>query len=111
MLALMSAGGVALLVAALLMPALIHWLVRNDIGQHIRDDGPATHAAKAGTPTMGGIVLILAAVIGYLAGHINTAVEFSRPGILAIITIVGLGGVGLLDEGLKVRNKRNLGRS
>jgi len=108
-LALMSAGGVALLFAALAMPALIHWLVRNEIGQHIRDDGPATHAAKAGTPTMGGIVLIVAAVVGYLAGHINTAVEFSKPGLLAIITIVGFGGVGLLDDALKVRNKRNLG--
>ena len=47
----MTAGGVALWVAVLSTPVLIRWLVKHDIGQHIRDDGPRVHIAQAGTPT------------------------------------------------------------
>jgi len=60
---LMTSGGVALWVAVLSTPLLIRWLLKNDIGQQIREDGPQVHIAKAGTPTMGGIGIV-AAVIG-----------------------------------------------
>ena len=55
---LMSSGGLALVVAALATPVLMGWLVRKRIGQPIREEGPATHQAKAGTPTMGGLAML-----------------------------------------------------
>ena len=63
---LMTSGGVALWVAVLSTPLLIRWLVRHNIGQQIREDGPQVHIAKAGTPTMGGICIVGAMVVGYL---------------------------------------------
>ena len=109
MLALMSAGGLALLFAALTMPMFIHWLIRNAIGQHIREDGPASHAVKAGTPTMGGIILLAGAVVGYLAAHVFAEVQFTKAGVLCLGTILGFGVIGFADDFLKVRNKRSLG--
>ena len=50
-------------------PVLIRWLVKNNIGQQIREDGPQVHIAKAGTPTMGGIGIVAAVVVGYLVAH------------------------------------------
>ena len=73
MLSLMVAGGVALWVAALLTPVLVRRLQARKIGQHIREDGPASHSVKAGTPTMGGIVIVLAVVVGFAVGHLGTA--------------------------------------
>jgi phospho-N-acetylmuramoyl-pentapeptide-transferase len=55
---LMTSGGVALWVAVLSTPMLIRWLIKNNIGQQIREDGPQVHIAKAGTPTMGGIGIV-----------------------------------------------------
>lgn len=109
MLALMSAGGIALLAAAFLMPLLIRFQVQSEIGQHIRDDGPATHAVKAGTPTMGGLVIVIAVTLGYLAGHLWTAVQFSPAGVLCLITVLGFGLVGFIDDAMKIRNRRSLG--
>jgi len=108
-LALMSAGGIALLAAAFLMPLLIRFQVQSEIGQHIRDDGPATHAVKAGTPTMGGLIIVIAVALGYFAGHLWTAVQFSPAGVLCLITVVGFGLVGFIDDAMKIRNRRSLG--
>ncbi|HUZ09512.1 MAG TPA: phospho-N-acetylmuramoyl-pentapeptide-transferase [Acidimicrobiales bacterium] len=109
MLSLMESGGVALWVAILATPVLMRWLLRRRIGQHIREDGPATHSVKAGTPTMGGLAIVAAVVAGYFMGHVGPAVRFSRTGIL-VVGVVGLFGViGFLDDWLKVRNRRSLG--
>ncbi|HLX89102.1 MAG TPA: phospho-N-acetylmuramoyl-pentapeptide-transferase, partial [Acidimicrobiales bacterium] len=62
MISLMASGGLALWVAGLGTPFLIHWLVNRRIGQQIRTDGPHMHQAKAGTPTMGGLAIVGAAV-------------------------------------------------
>ncbi|HEY3943334.1 MAG TPA: phospho-N-acetylmuramoyl-pentapeptide-transferase [Acidimicrobiales bacterium] len=105
----MESGGVALWVALVTTPLLMRWLARRRIGQHIREDGPASHSAKAGTPTMGGIVIVGAVLAGYFMGHVGPAVRFSRTGYLVVL-VVGLSGVvGFADDWLKVRNKRSLG--
>ena len=109
MLSLMLAGGVALWVAALLTPLLVRWLQKRRIGQPVRDDGPASHWAKAGTPTMGGIVIVLAVVVGFAFGHFGTHVGVSRAGILVVGTVIAYGVIGFLDDWIKVRNKRSLG--
>lgn len=109
MLSLMVAGGIALWVAALLTPLLVRRLAARRIGQHIRDDGPATHSVKAGTPTMGGLVIVVAVALGFIFGHLGTDVQFSRAGVLVILAVVLFGFIGFLDDIIKVRNKRSLG--
>ena len=105
----MASGGIALWAAALGTPIFIRWLARRRIGQQIREDGPFMHLAKAGTPTMGGVALIAAAVIGYLMGHAGTGVAFSRPGVLVVLVTVAAAGVGFVDDWIKVRHRRSLG--
>jgi phospho-N-acetylmuramoyl-pentapeptide-transferase len=109
MLGLLVSGGVALWVAILFTPVLIRYFRAHDLGQHIREDGPATHVAKAGTPTMGGIAIVGSVVIGYAVGHIGTEVRFSRTGYLAIGTVVAFGLIGYLDDYIKISHKRSLG--
>jgi phospho-N-acetylmuramoyl-pentapeptide-transferase len=106
---MMEAGGVALLASILVTPILIGWLRRRSIGQHIREDGPASHIAKAGTPTMGGLALVAAVILGYFMGHIGPAVKFARTGQLVIIAVFMFGLIGALDDWIKVRHQRSLG--
>jgi phospho-N-acetylmuramoyl-pentapeptide-transferase len=108
MLSLMESGGVGFLVALLLTPLWIRFLLARSLVQTIREDGP-THQHKAGTPTMGGAIIVLAALLGYAMGHIGTSVVFTRSGILAILAIVASGLLGFVDDYLGIRNRRNLG--
>ncbi|HAY21754.1 MAG TPA: phospho-N-acetylmuramoyl-pentapeptide-transferase [Desulfobacterales bacterium] len=97
----------ALIIAFILGPWVIRQLRRHQIGQYIREDGPASHLCKAGTPTMGGI-LIIAATIGSTllwADLSNTYVW------LLIFVTLSFGGIGFLDDYLKVIKKHNRGLS
>ena len=105
----MTSGGIALWVAVLTTPFLIRWLLKNNIGQQIREDGPQVHIAKAGTPTMGGICIVGAVVIGFLAAHVIPGVEWSRSGVLVLWAIIGAAGIGFADDWIKVRHRRSLG--
>ncbi|HEY1763175.1 MAG TPA: phospho-N-acetylmuramoyl-pentapeptide-transferase [Acidimicrobiales bacterium] len=109
MLSLMESGGVGFLCALLLTPLWIRYLRARSFGQQIREDGPATHQHKAGTPTMGGVVIVFAAVLGYVMGHVGTSINFSRGGVLAVLVIVASGLLGFIDDYLAIRNARNLG--
>jgi phospho-N-acetylmuramoyl-pentapeptide-transferase len=106
---LMTSGGIALWVAALGTPVLIRWLSTKRIGQQIRTDGPSMHLAKAGTPTMGGVAIVAAVVLGYLMGHAGTDVVISRSGILVVLVTVAFGVIGFVDDFIKVRHRRSLG--
>jgi phospho-N-acetylmuramoyl-pentapeptide-transferase len=108
---LMSAGA-AFLVVVFGTPLLIRWLRAHNIGAQIRDDGPIEHphVAKAGTPTMGGIAIVAATVVGYLVAHVRrSSVAFATPGWALLALILGLGAVGYIDDYLGVRARRNLG--
>ncbi|HEX4218423.1 MAG TPA: phospho-N-acetylmuramoyl-pentapeptide-transferase [Acidimicrobiales bacterium] len=109
MISLMTSGGLALWVAVLTTPVLIRWLLKNNIGQHIREDGPQVHIAKSGTPTMGGMTIVVGVVAGYLAAHAIPGVRFSRSGFLVMMTVVGASVIGLADDWIKVRHRRSLG--
>ncbi|MGZ6884800.1 MAG: phospho-N-acetylmuramoyl-pentapeptide-transferase [Acidimicrobiia bacterium] len=112
MIAVLSAVAVAFGVSVLGTPFVISYLRRHHIGQQIRDDGPVAHPheAKAGTPTMGGVAIIVAAFLGYLAAHIRTeAIKFADTAIALWVLILGLFAVGFLDDYLGVRKARNLG--
>jgi len=106
---LMASGGIALWAAALGTPLLIRWFARKRIGQQIRADGPFMHLAKAGTPTMGGVALVVAAAVGYLVGHAGTHVAFSRAGVLVVVVTLCAAAVGFADDWIKVRRRRSLG--
>ncbi len=108
MLSLMEAGGVSFLLTIFLTPMLIRYLRDRSMGQSIREDGPQ-HQHKAGTPTMGGVVIVFASVVGYLMGHVGTAITFTRAGVLAILTITAAGLLGFADDAISVRHSRNLG--
>jgi phospho-N-acetylmuramoyl-pentapeptide-transferase len=106
---LMSSGGFALWVAGLGTPLLIIWLGRMRISQQIRTDGPYMHWVKAGTPTMGGLSIVVAAVIGWFLAHFVAHVNFTRSGVLVVLVTVAAGAVGMLDDWIKVRHRRSLG--
>lgn len=105
----MASGGAALLICIFGTPVLLKWLTRRRIGQRVREDGPASHSAKAGTPTMGGLAIVGSVVLGYGVGHIGTEVRFSATGFLVIITVALFGLIGAVDDWLKVSRNRSLG--
>ena len=109
MISLMSSGGIALWVAALGTPLLIVWLARLRIGQQIRADGPSMHQTKAGTPTMGGLAIVWAALIGWFVAHFVAHVNFTRSGLLVVLATMAAGAVGMLDDWIKVHHRRSLG--
>jgi phospho-N-acetylmuramoyl-pentapeptide-transferase len=108
-LSLMESGGVAFMFSLLVTPLWIRFLTRRSLGQLIHEDLPSTHHAKAGTPTMGGVVIVVAGVLGYLMGHVGTSVVVTRSGILVVGVVIASGFLGFLDDYLGIRNARNLG--
>lgn len=109
MLSLMEAGGVAFLCALFITPLWIRYQRARSIGQRIREDIASTHQHKAGTPTMGGVVIVAATALGYVMGHVGTAITFTRAGVLALGVTVASGVLGFVDDFVGVRNARNLG--
>jgi phospho-N-acetylmuramoyl-pentapeptide-transferase len=109
MLGLLVSGGVALWTAILVTPFLIRYFQSRQMGQHIREDGPASHSVKAGTPTMGGIAIVGSVVFGYAIGHVGTEIRFSRTGYLVVGAVVAFGLIGYLDDYIKVHRRRSLG--
>jgi phospho-N-acetylmuramoyl-pentapeptide-transferase len=83
--------------------------VAKGYGQYVRDDGPREHLKKAGTPTMGGTVIVLATVLAYLLAHLLTWRMPSASGLLLLFLLVGMGFVGFLDDWLKISRARSLG--
>jgi phospho-N-acetylmuramoyl-pentapeptide-transferase len=106
---LLIAAGVAMAVSLGGTRFLIDWLRRQGIGQPIREDGPEGHQKKAGTPTMGGVAIVGAALIGYTVAHLRGGVVFTYSGLLVMAAIAGAGAVGLVDDWIKVTRERNLG--
>ena len=109
MVAVFLAGGIALLVALIGTPLLIGWLHARGIGQQIREEGPQGHISKAGTPTMGGLMIVGSGVAGYLFAHLREGTYYSRGGLLVMLAIAAAGAVGLLDDYLKVSRQQSLG--
>ena len=112
MIALLVGLGAAFVLCIFTTPALIRVLKAKGIGQQIRDDGPFAHPheAKAGTPTMGGIAIVVSALFGYMVAHVSTEqTKFARTGITLMALVVGMAIVGFVDDYLGVRRGRNLG--
>src|SRR5258708_23232246 len=90
-------------------PMAIKTLARYGFGQQIRDDGPTTHHAKRGTPTMGGVVIVLATLIAYTLTKLVTMKTPTASGLLVLFLMTGMGIVGFTDDFLKVFRQRSLG--
>ena len=95
---------VSALIAGLVMPLWIRLLKIDGIGQQIRADGPQSHLVKAGTPTMGGVIILLAVCLTCLIMAKPTTELF-----LAVGAMLATGALGLFDDVTKVVQKRSLG--
>ena len=92
---------IVLLLGIVVIPALRVF----KFGQSIREEGPQSHLKKSGTPTMGGIMFILSTAITVII----VSPKMTGPAIVAIITTLGFGIIGFLDDTLKIKRKKNLG--
>ncbi len=99
-----TAAAVAAGVVLLMGPFVLPMLRRLKFGQSIREEGPKSHQAKSGTPTMGGIMIVLGILLGTLLAAPSTT-EI----LLALFIVLGHFALGFLDDYIKVVKKRNLG--
>src|ERR1700689_3961665 len=100
---------VSLLCSLFGTPVAIRILRRQGYGQRIRVEGPKAHETKRGTPTMGGAVIVIASLAGYVIGHVATQDQFSISGVLVLMLMTGLGLVGFIDDFIKIYKQTSLG--
>ena len=96
------------LLTVILAPIGIPVLRRLNFGQSIREEGPQSHMKKAGTPTMGGLIFLLAIIVSTIVVAMIFEL-FTTQTVVLLLVLVGFGVIGFLDDGLKVIFKRNLG--
>ncbi len=96
------------LIAVLLSPVIIPFLRRLKFGQSIRDEGPKSHQKKSGTPTMGGVMILISIIITVIVMAMKF-LSFSTELFLLLFVTFGYGLLGFLDDFIKVVKKRNLG--
>lgn len=121
MIALLVAAALGVMLSIFGTPYAIRILRRRKIGQFIQEDIQGQHAHKQGTPTMGGVVFVSAAVIGWLLAHVRLWTpesgvtfqtrDFGMGGWLAVLALVGMALVGFLDDWIKYSKQRSLGLS
>jgi phospho-N-acetylmuramoyl-pentapeptide-transferase len=100
-------GGMAsLLICMFLGPRFIEYLRIKEFGQHIREEGPAGHHGKAGTPTMGGLALLVAVGVPFLILS-----EYRAASLCVLGTAIAMGALGFADDWNKLRKRRSLGVS
>jgi phospho-N-acetylmuramoyl-pentapeptide-transferase len=106
MVRVLVAGIIAMVVSIVAGPKFIEFLRRNEFGQHIREDGPPDHAAKQGTPTMGGLLVLAAAAVSFLAVS-----KYTVPGLTVLFVTLACGAIGFVDDFVKLTHRRSLGLS
>ena len=100
-------GGMAsLLICIFLGPRFIDFLRAKEFGQHIREEGPEGHHGKAGTPTMGGLVVFLAVSVPFLILS-----DYRASSLAVFATALASAGLGFVDDWTKIRHRRSLGVS
>src|SRR3954451_13469461 len=97
---------IALVLALGIGPRFIAFLRRNEFGQHIREEGLKHHLGKQGVPTMGGLLVLFAATVGFLAvSHLRLQA------LTVLFATVACGAIGFLDDFISLRQRRSLGLS
>ncbi|WP_287154396.1 phospho-N-acetylmuramoyl-pentapeptide-transferase [Candidatus Solincola tengchongensis] len=102
----MGALLMSLVVCIFGMPLFIGWLRRRGIGQYIREDGPKAHLAKEGTPTMGGVLIVVSTLVGFLVMAVRLT---SGTGFALGLALLGCGLLGFADDYTKLHYARSLG--
>jgi phospho-N-acetylmuramoyl-pentapeptide-transferase len=100
------AGIVAGVLSIVAGPRFIEFLRRKELGQQIREEGPERHVAKQGTPTAGGILILLAASVAFFALS-----KYKITGLTVLFVTLSCGAIGFLDDFIKFTHKRSLGLS
>ena len=95
---------IAFVVNIVLCPILIPYLVKLKFGQYVRDDGPKDHIRKMGTPTMGGIMIIISFILAALL-----FLQGNREGVALVLVTLAFGIIGFLDDFIKITKRRSLG--
>jgi phospho-N-acetylmuramoyl-pentapeptide-transferase len=98
------AGLAAMLISILAGPRFIAFLRRKEYGQTIREEGPEHHVAKQGTPIMGGLLMMGAAVAAYLA-----VARYTVPALTVLFVTLACGAIGFIDDLIKLTHRRSLG--
>ena len=98
----------SLVLTVIFIPLLIKFMRSHHEGQEIRDEGPKWHQKKSGTPTMGGTVFVIAAVISVIWVAVMQH-SLNKVVWILVISLLGYGIIGFLDDGIKLYFKRNLG--
>ena len=99
-----AAGLFAMVLSIIVGPKFIEFLRRNELGQHIREEGPEGHRTKQGTPTMGGVLIVLAATLPFLVLS-----EYTLPALTVFAVTLACAAIGFVDDYTKVRRRRSLG--
>lgn len=97
---------VAMVISIVVGPKFIEFLRRNEFGQHIREEGLQHHHEKQGTPTMGGLLILLTATLAFLAVS-----KYTLPALTVLFVTLACGAIGFADDFVKLRHKRSLGLS
>jgi phospho-N-acetylmuramoyl-pentapeptide-transferase len=108
----MIAGAVAMLTSLFGTRALIVFFRERGRGQPIlgkEDHGPEHHMVKEGTPTMGGLAIVVAALVGWLAAHLRRGLAFSDQTMIVWVGVLAMAFMGFLDDYIKVRKRHNRG--
>ena len=106
---LISAFLISLLFATAFGKYYIPWLRKQKAGQQIREDGPTWHQSKSGTPTMGGVIFILATALGILTVGFEGMLKGNYVHLSVFVFALVFGGIGFLDDWEKIKKKQNLG--
>jgi phospho-N-acetylmuramoyl-pentapeptide-transferase len=104
MIRVLAAGVIAMVVSIVVGPKFIDFLRRNEFGQHIREEGPEAHRVKQGTPTMGGLLILVVATAAFLAVS-----KYKVPALTVLFVTLGCGAIGFLDDFIKLTHRRSLG--
>jgi phospho-N-acetylmuramoyl-pentapeptide-transferase len=104
MVPVLIAGLMAMVAAVVIGPKFIELLRARNLGQQIRAEGPAAHVVKQGTPTMGGLLIVGAAVVPFLALS-----QYTWEGLTVLVITLGCAAIGFADDYLKLRQRRSLG--
>ncbi|MEV8631429.1 phospho-N-acetylmuramoyl-pentapeptide-transferase [Streptosporangium sp. NPDC051023] len=109
MMEILIAAAIGLLLSMFGTPLAIRLFSRRGYGQSIREEGPSGHHDKRGTPTMGGTVIVIAALLGFACAHLYSGTLPTISAILVLFLMTGLGAVGFLDDFIKIYKQRSLG--
>src|SRR3954464_12557507 len=106
MVRVLVAGILALVISIIAGPKFIAFLRRNEFGQPIREEGPKHHNAKQGTPTMGGLLIMLAMSVAFLS-----LTRYTLPALTVFFVTLGCAAIGFIDDFIKLTHRRSLGLS